>query len=299
MSRQRESHRLLKFYQRAQAALGKEAYERTLRRWDDMRPDTLLTSPDRWVVDWHRETDELRRKSRRLGQSYYRLERAIWLDATVDDGTAFGQDTTLAKLWEEFNTSAGRRVSKTTQSVKPVKVDPSPWKEYDAAHSWRTTASSFYVKGAQRMKREERKQRAGGRSVLDSIDDLEATLESIGKQIAGEAQRITEDGGREAISEAVDHDRKALAYMRVPNPGACYFCLMLASRGAVYKSKHSAGDHEVRKFHPNCQCAAVPIFTRSYEYPAAVKHAVEFWKNNWNGDMRDFRKAVEQSKKRR
>lgn len=44
-------------------------------------------------------------------------------------------------------------------------------------------------------------------------------------------------------------------YRRVPSPGACSFCLMLASQGAVYHSEQSArfaGDGE--RFHTNCRC---------------------------------------------
>ena len=47
------------------------------------------------------------------------------------------------------------------------------------------------------------------------------------------------------------------AYARVPEPGACKFCLMLASRGFVY-SKSTAG--QTKKFHGKCRCNAVPVW---------------------------------------
>lgn len=39
-------------------------------------------------------------------------------------------------------------------------------------------------------------------------------------------------------------------WRRVPGPGACGFCLALASRGAVYRDKAAAGG----QYHANCRC---------------------------------------------
>lgn len=61
--------------------------------------------------------------------------------------------------------------------------------------------------------------------------------------------------GRETIIEAARKDKAAFA--RVPEPGACKFCLMLASRGFVY-SKDTVGDS--KKFHGKCRCNAMPVW---------------------------------------
>ena len=61
------------------------------------------------------------------------------------------------------------------------------------------------------------------------------------------------------------------AYARVPKGAeTCAFCLMLASRGAVYKSRKTAGDKKVTgaydTYHGKCDCAVV--FVRGPEdYP--------------------------------
>ena len=48
-------------------------------------------------------------------------------------------------------------------------------------------------------------------------------------------------------------------FARVPQGGeTCRFCLMLASRGAVYHSKYTAG--AVDHYHANCDCKVVPDF---------------------------------------
>lgn len=61
--------------------------------------------------------------------------------------------------------------------------------------------------------------------------------------------------GRDTIMEAARKDNAA--YARVPEPGACKFCLMLASRGFVY-SKFTVGD--TKKFHGKCRCNPMPVW---------------------------------------
>jgi hypothetical protein len=61
--------------------------------------------------------------------------------------------------------------------------------------------------------------------------------------------------GRDTVMEAAHADKAA--YARVPEPGACKFCLMLASRGFVY-SKATAGG--AKKFHGKCRCNAMPVW---------------------------------------
>lgn len=43
------------------------------------------------------------------------------------------------------------------------------------------------------------------------------------------------------------------AYRRVPEPGACPFCLVLATRGAVYTSETTAGG-SANRYHAHCRC---------------------------------------------
>lgn len=61
--------------------------------------------------------------------------------------------------------------------------------------------------------------------------------------------------GRDTVIQAAHKDNAAFA--RVPEPGACKFCLMLASRGFVY-SKSTVGDS--KKFHGKCRCNAMPVW---------------------------------------
>lgn len=79
-----------------------------------------------------------------------------------------------------------------------------------------------------------------------------ATLTSFLAMIANE---YALQPGRDTVMQAA-HKENA-AYARVPEPGACKFCLMLASRGFVY-SKSTSGDS--KKFHGKCRCNAMPVW---------------------------------------
>ena len=64
----------------------------------------------------------------------------------------------------------------------------------------------------------------------------------------------------ETISANVGRDKeKGARFARVPTGfETCTFCLMLASRGAVYHTRKTAG--EFRHFHRGCDCKVVPSF---------------------------------------
>lgn len=54
-------------------------------------------------------------------------------------------------------------------------------------------------------------------------------------------------------------EKSRVRFARVPQgTETCPFCLMLASRGAVYYSKEIAGANS--HYHPNCKCAIVPVW---------------------------------------
>lgn len=62
--------------------------------------------------------------------------------------------------------------------------------------------------------------------------------------------------------DTVAHNSKRdkVAYARVPEPGACKWCLMLASRGFAYSSEASASTKDGERFHGRCRCHSMPIY---------------------------------------
>lgn len=81
------------------------------------------------------------------------------------------------------------------------------------------------------------------------------------------ADKLVLDTGRDTVIGAVKSDRKARGWVRVTRPGACSFCLLLATRGAVYKSEQTAGFEA----HDHDHCHPEPVFT-AWEPSADMRH---------------------------
>jgi hypothetical protein len=95
-------------------------------------------------------------------------------------------------------------------------------------------------------------------------------------EAAGE--RLVLNAGRQTIVDNVQRDRKAKGWARVPEPGACYFCAMLATRGAVYRSERSSDF----RTHDHCRCHAEPVFN-AYEPSAQVREWQALYSNSTGG----------------
>lgn len=131
-------------------------------------------------------------------------------------------------------------------------------------------------------------------SVAD-IDEAarELTVESL-------AQRITLDAGTDDLFTNIEADREAKRWARVTRPGACSFCLMLAARGAQYRTEGSANfrAHNVVDGKGGlCRCDVEPLFGDAYEPPAHVRAAASLWSESTDGlsgaDARNaFRRAL-------
>lgn len=78
-------------------------------------------------------------------------------------------------------------------------------------------------------------------------------------RLSGAAQRYITNQGRDTIALSSSRDPSAGAWARVPSGGkTCDFCLMLASRGPVYRSAETAGDGA--HYHDNCHCVPTQIW---------------------------------------
>ncbi|NUR31920.1 MAG: hypothetical protein HOV83_39780 [Catenulispora sp.] len=85
----------------------------------------------------------------------------------------------------------------------------------------------------------------------------------------GAVQRLVLNQGRDTMQQAVRRDREAVAWARGAALGACSFCKLMASRGAVYESAGTAGrEADARfegetgeaKYHNFCHCVIIPVF---------------------------------------
>ncbi|WP_326768858.1 hypothetical protein OG978_33820 [Streptomyces sp. NBC_01591] len=86
-------------------------------------------------------------------------------------------------------------------------------------------------------------------------EPLEVRLDQAAKKAEAVAQKLVADQGRGTVQEAVRRDRQATAWARAAALGACAFCKLLATRGAVYKQ-----DTANFRSHDGCHCGVVPVF---------------------------------------
>lgn len=86
----------------------------------------------------------------------------------------------------------------------------------------------------------------GGKTAQSIIDQLTARLDYETKRAAGDC--VFYNGSK---------DPAGPHYARIPaGSETCQFCLMLASRGFVYRTKKAAG--ELDHYHANCDCRVTP-----------------------------------------
>lgn len=99
------------------------------------------------------------------------------------------------------------------------------------------------------------------------IQDLLGTAQV---QVQGWAEKLAQDPARQTVIDTATKDPKATGWARIPEPaaspsGTCAFCIMLATRGAVYKTER----HAAFEAHPGCKCHPEPIFTGQLYVPSA------------------------------
>lgn len=77
--------------------------------------------------------------------------------------------------------------------------------------------------------------------------------------LRGTVQRLVQQGGRSTIHRNVVDDPSGARWARVPTGAkTCAWCRMMASRGAVYLSRRSAGGHN--DWHNDCDCQPTPVW---------------------------------------
>lgn len=90
-------------------------------------------------------------------------------------------------------------------------------------------------------------------------------------KLSGVLNRLVAQPAHDTIADAVLD--AGTGYARVPEPGACSFCLMLASRGAVY-SKESV--QSANGYHDNCRCVGIEV-KNDDELPRINRELHDLW----------------------
>lgn len=93
-------------------------------------------------------------------------------------------------------------------------------------------------------------------------------------QSSGAGMRHAINGGRDTIIGSLNTDPRALGYMRVTSVKPCGFCVMLSSRGPVYKSEGTASFDP----HDDCQCQPVPSYHKDDPWPESAQRNQDIWR---------------------
>lgn len=108
-------------------------------------------------------------------------------------------------------------------------------------------------------------------------------MEEAFARVAATSARFVTVAGHEQIFENIKADPRARGWVRTTKPGCCFFCAMLASRGAVYKETsfqesdprfHGPGNHKV---HDSCGCGLRPTYSDTDPMPDRVDQLSDLW----------------------
>lgn len=111
---------------------------------------------------------------------------------------------------------------------------------------------------------------------LEQVEaDMARELDAITREIevAAFAEMLAASAASDEVFAAISEDAEATRWARVTRPGACAFCLILASRGARYREEDTADFRP----HRGCRCTVEPLFGGSYEPPAHVRQAQQLY----------------------
>lgn len=94
---------------------------------------------------------------------------------------------------------------------------------------------------------------------------FDGDAESALARMSAAADKTALQGGRETVMLNAKRDQAKPRFARVPVGKTCAWCLMLASRGAAYRSAESAG--AAGQYHNDCDCQPVPSWDRGKDLP--------------------------------
>jgi len=145
-------------------------------------------------------------------------------------------------------------------------------------------AGTLWLLGPEKVRRVPRPLRdddAIGRELDALTEAVRAAMDTAFVDTSGAVTKMVLDGGRETIVESTKADPAAVGWARTTDGDPCAFCVMLASRGAVYKE-----DTVGFQAHAHCGCSATPVFHRDDPLPQNRQ-----WLDEYNAATRAARAA--------
>ncbi|MEU3990092.1 hypothetical protein AB0F24_17245 [Streptomyces platensis] len=199
-----------------------------------------------------------------------------WLVAMNQVIAHYGE--TSASLAAEFY-DAQRAAAGVTEAFQVPLPDPPPAEQVDSSLRWAT--KDLWPRDPEDPKTTDAQRQP-----------IESRLEEAGKKAEAVAQKLVTDQGRDTVQRAVTKDRQATAWARSAALGACAFCKLLSSRGAVFKQ-----DTVEFRAHDGCHCMALPVFNgQRFELSPHAREWDRIYREYaapYPGDqLRRFRRAI-------
>ncbi len=305
-----ETHRL------GQVQISAGASRAVLDRWRQVSPTDLEGTAGPWLADALALTRTYRRRSRRLTADYVRLLRALRTGRTLPapDGGPTAAEVPLGELRDRLAASAWAHRLRHPDDVTRVSVETDfEWPEEDTEAEDRRATVSLVVTGPvaaeRRISRMQTDQQRGRLDDADFLAELDGIMRDAGAGAAGAADRDAQMGGRDLLEASSRADRAVIGWARVTDADPCWFCAMLASRGAVYRnfwtarysgrasrrkaaaptapagwedwSPEQLAEWETSKglnrFHDHCHCTLVPVYSRTDWVPEAARQYRELY----------------------
>lgn len=281
----------------AQARIGAGVAAESLTAWSRVSPLTLTQSGTAWLAVVLAVIRRERTRSRDTAAAFYRLHRALETGRTVPPlhGGYAVRTVPLADLRAEWARVSGDPASEGHRD-RPIILDPFDWPTPDPDDHEAAARTSLAVTGIVQAQQAADQVTADHGTRLDAADflaDLDQVMGNAGATAAGAADREALRGGRDLISTASRADTRVLGWARITDGDPCAFCAMLASRGAVYKSRESAAlidadappvaHEDMEKFHAMCHCQTVPVYSRSQMMPRESEKYRQEWTSATRG----------------
>lgn len=140
--------------------------------------------------------------------------------------------------------------------------------ELDEDRNDRATQVSLIVTGPVGQK----SKRARGKTTQQARD--ESFVEA-----SGAASRQVLTGGRQSLLTLIQDNMPEPRWARVTDGNPCFFCAMLASRGAVYLTESSASFDA----HDGCACTAEPVYYSNSPLPGRGAEFQRLWNEHIRG----------------
>ncbi|MBO1414468.1 hypothetical protein [Streptomyces sp. FH025] len=273
-------------YQLAQEALAGEFAARWAEALAAVEARDIAGSLSELEAEYAAAIRESAAASRALSVAFYRLIRALETGRVIG-GPGYRPGASLGSLWADFNRATGKRTGSGPSTPLPVDTR-NPFPAAVLEREAERVAEAFRRQVADRVKQHERERAGRGSAVLDDAELIaweREFLDSLKTGSTGAGGMLVQDGGRDMIHTALQDDPGAIGYYRATDSSPCYFCALMAARGAVYKSKRTAAFGA----HPHCHCQAVPIFSRRYQLPSENEKFARMWREFGGGSLADWR----------